>query len=269
MVKQIFSDRELAAIYDLNRRAVGSSADRKTDARIKEAILRAEAQARAGRDGYSTPMLRRPAPSGQSAAMRAMRQADETLFTPAARRVQNMVQDAGEPFGLGGGYTQQIFDATSGGIRGNVNCLLQASENIATGQTTTTIDASTAFTANDQSRVGSVGRLLEQLQIDVSVDGTFPSGYDAQSLRQYLLGITYLQPEIGGVPQTQIPVGLMVRTDFLRTLFGFRAILDPGNFSALSFNWNSDSIVPPAPASASWNARLNIVAVFSAPASLR
>jgi hypothetical protein len=190
--------------------------------------------------------------------------------TSSQQRIQDMVDDGGgEPFGLGGGATDQIFDATAGGIRGNVVALLQASEVIAADQTTSTIDADTAFTSNDQSRVGSVGRLLEQLMVDISVAGTMPSGYDADSLRKYLLGVTYLQPEIGGVPQTQIPVGMMTRTDFLRTAFGFRAILDPGNFPSLSFNWSSDAIIPPPPAANTWTASLNIIAIFSAPRRYR
>lgn len=171
----------------------------------------------------------------------------------------------GGPFEIYGGASEQFYDATAGGIKGPVNVLLQATESI-TDTGLVTIDADVAFSANDQSRVGSVGRLLLQLFVNIAVSGDLPAGYDAESLRQFLIGCTYVQPEIGGVPQSQIPLAAMIDTNFIDRSFGFKALLDPGNFPALNFNWSSDAITPPAaPTGDTWTARLQITAVFSPP----
>lgn len=171
----------------------------------------------------------------------------------------------GGPFEIYGGASEQFYDATAGGIKGPVNVLLQATETI-TDTGLVTVDADVAFSANDQSRVGSVGRLLLQLFVNIAVSGDLPAGYDAESLRQFLIGCTYVQPEIGGVPQSQIPLAAMIDTNFIDRSFGFKALLDPGNFPALNFNWSSDAITPPAaPTGDTWTARLQITAVFSPP----
>ena len=190
----------------------------------------------------------------------ALRSADPVA---EARRLLSSGQN-NSPFGISGGGTPQFMDATAGGIAGRVLVLLQATESIGTSGTAT-IDADVAFSSTDQSRVGSVGRVMEELFVNVSVSGTMPTGYDADSLRQYLIGSTYVQPEIGGVPQLQIPLAAMINTNFIDRSFQMRALLDPGNFASFNFNWSSDALTPPAPGSGTWVAALQITAIFSEP----
>lgn len=210
---------------------------------------------RMGLTGQQLTVAQRP----QQRVQQADPVAESRRFAATSQRGQS------RPYGISGGGTDQFFDATAGGIKGRVNVLLQATEAISDAGTAT-IDADVAFSNNDQSRVGSVGRILEQLFVDIAVSGDLPAGYDADSLRRFLIGSTYIQPEIGGVPQVQIPVAAMIDTNFVDRSFKFFALLDPGNFASMNFNWNSDTIAPPAaPTGDTWTARLLITAVFSPP----
>lgn len=204
--------------------------------------------------------IREGSGGGRDQIAAALRSADPVA---EARRLLSTGQ-SDSPFGISGGGTPQFMDATAGGIAGRVLVLLQATESIGTSGTAT-IDADVAFSSTDQSRVGSVGRVMEELFVNVSVSGTMPTGYDADSLRQYLIGSTYVQPEIGGVPQLQIPLAAMINTNFIDRSFQMRALLDPGNFASFNFNWSSDALTPPAPGSGTWVAALQITAIFSEP----
>jgi len=97
----------------------------------------------------------------------AMQAAAERLYAPQveARRFAQMAANANQaPYGIGGGGTDQFFDATAGGIKGQVVVLLAATEAI-DNSGTDVIDSDIAFSSTHQSRVRPVGRVLERLFI--------------------------------------------------------------------------------------------------------
>jgi hypothetical protein len=169
-------------------------------------------------------------------------------------------------FGVGGGGAAQFFDATSGGIDGRVVVIVEGSQTILCDQLgVPQVSALAQFPAATLSRVGSLGRLIQSLFVDVQVQGTLPAGYNVESFRQFLIGCTYVQPEIGGVPQSQIPLAAMIDTRKIDRQFRFNAKLSPGDAQSLAFRWTSDRLTVPLPPSGQYEAKIFLMPVFSAP----
>lgn len=170
------------------------------------------------------------------------------------------------PFGVGGGAAQQVFNATAGGVDGRVTVIVEGSQTILFNQIgVPQINALAQFPNNTLSRVGSVGRLIQSLFVDVGVSGTLPAGYDVESFRRLLISSTYIQPEIGGVPQMQIPLAALVDTQKIDRQFKFGAKLSPGDAQSLAFRWTSDRLTVPLPPSGAYVAQIFLMPVFSPP----
>lgn len=171
------------------------------------------------------------------------------------------------PFGVGGGAAQQTFNATAGGIDGRVVVLVEGSQT-QNDDVAQPLSALAQFPAGTLSRVGSLGRLIESLFVDVAVTGTLPPGQTPESMRSLLIGMSYVQPEIGGVPQSQIPLAAMVDTRKIDRQFKFKARLNPGDAQSLAFRWRSDSLtlLPAAPGPPNeYQVKLFLMPVFSPP----
>ena len=172
------------------------------------------------------------------------------------------------PFGVGGGGAPTPLDATAGGIQGRVTALLDASQT-QNDDVSQTLSQIAYFPAGTQARAGSVARIIQSLFVDIAVSGDLPEGHTAASLKQFLIGSTYIQPEIGGVPQLQIPLAAAVDTRRIDRSFGLRARLNPGDFQSLYFRWTSDAIALPLAYSLApdpeYTVQLIILSVFSEP----
>lgn len=171
------------------------------------------------------------------------------------------------PFGVGGGAAQQVFDATAGGIKGRVNVLLQGVQNQG-DDVAQTINVPVPFQQSDQDRIGSIGRTLDQVFFDIAVSGDLPAGYDANSLRRFLIAATYIEIEVGGVPELQFPLAAAVDTQKIDRSFKLRAILCPGRASSFVYRWRSDANTLPLASGGidpEYQARLLIMSVFSPP----
>ena len=170
------------------------------------------------------------------------------------------------PFGVGGGGAPKPLNATAGGIAGRVTAILEASQVQDAIQKDPVLQVA-QFPANTAARTGSVARILQSVFVDVAVSGGLPEGYTAASFKQFLAGSTYIQPEIGGVPQLQIPLAAMLDTRRLDRSFGLRARLNPGDFQSLAFRWSSGSIVmpyaDPLASPPEYTVRLIMLTVFS------
>ena len=190
-------------------------------------------------------------PGGQEPAL-PDQFSDPAAFNPAA---------AYDMAGAAGPY----IDSRTGGIPGRV---------VRTKQTEQAIDdepsdgapfeQSVAFNSDDQEVLGSTGRRLVGLIGYVNVNGTMPTGYDAQSLIAAIQELVKVQVLVSGQIKDEVPLTLARDTGFSDRILRLNVILDPGAFNTTRLQFSSGGIdLPPAPANALYTVRIGAQCLFA------
>lgn len=167
-----------------------------------------------------------------------------------------------QPYGMG--YTDgPEIDARIGAVPGRQIVIRSASQQVNSDTPAgTAILAESAFTQNDQNRLGS-GRRLEGIIASIVVSGTFPSGYDAAQLEKAAQSALVLQIKVQDQLQDEIPFDAALDTGFTQRMLQTNIRFDSGAFGAVKFVFTSGSDVMPAPASSLYTVSLRAKCIFS------